>query len=89
MLTRCCVTHRLGTSFHVERSLDALKALPSSQRAECKYDSLISDPIGTVESIYAAFGMRVSDEFRANMQQFIKDFPQHRRGPTKVSDMCV
>jgi hypothetical protein len=44
------------------------------------YPDLVADPIGTMETLYRAFGMELSGQAAANMKRFLKENPQHKHG---------
>jgi len=56
-----------------------------NQFLDINYHQLISDPIGTVRRIYEYFGYEYSDEFEANMKQWLRDNQQGKYGRVKYS----
>jgi hypothetical protein len=52
---------------------------------DVEYHALVADPIGTVERIYEAFGMQLSNIARQRMHAFIQSNPQHKHGVHRYS----
>lgn len=48
-------------------------------------EELVRDPIAAVERLYGELGYEVSDEFRANMRQYMADNPRHKYGKVPYS----
>jgi hypothetical protein len=55
-------------------------ALPADQIADVIYDDLTTDPLGTVEQLYAGWGWPVSDTLRANLGAYLESRHTHRSG---------
>jgi hypothetical protein len=47
---------------------------------DVNYDDVMEQPIETVRRIYDHFGLKWSDEFEADMQSWLRDNPQGKRG---------
>lgn len=56
-----------------------------NQFFDIDYHQLITDPIGTVRRIYEHFGYEYSEEFEANMKQWLRDNQQGKYGRVKYS----
>ncbi len=44
------------------------------------YANLVSDPMGTIKSIYEGFGLELSPEADERMRSYLADSPQHKHG---------
>jgi hypothetical protein len=63
--------------------IDQLEAgvVPPRQMCHVQYRDLVADPIATVESIYAHFGIELSDEGRGAMASYMEENPRDNRPP--------
>jgi hypothetical protein len=70
----------------LEMQMDAVTAerdaglLPPDQIADVIYDDLTSDPLRTVERLYAGWDLPISDAFRANLDAYLHARHTHRSG---------
>ncbi|KAJ8601649.1 hypothetical protein CTAYLR_009823 [Chrysophaeum taylorii] len=69
----------------IHRATKALKHNPG-KCAHVAYDDLVADPLATVERLYAAIGLAVSDEFRDRIRAYLdrnnaqrEQIPRHLR----------
>ncbi|MCB9100061.1 MAG: sulfotransferase [Anaerolineales bacterium] len=69
----------LVLQFHNQNSDMAQRAM------HIMYEDLTADPIGTIEQIYDHFGYQMTDEFRANMQDYLSQNRQHKHGKPRYS----
>jgi hypothetical protein len=53
-------------------------ALPNDQMSDVIYDDLTSDPMGTIENLYAGWGLPVSEPFRAALSTYLHARHTHR-----------
>jgi len=51
-----------------------------SQIADCAYTDLVADPIGTVRTLYARFGLDYTPAFEERMRRWLAANPQGRHG---------
>ena len=51
----------------------------------CNYQSLITDPIGTVKSIYNNFDLELTKASEDNMKQYLNANPQNKHGKHRYS----
>jgi hypothetical protein len=58
--------------------------LPLGQIQDVRYVDLVSDPLGTVESLYATWDLNLSDTARSQMQSYVD--ARHARRDTKAHD---
>jgi len=49
--------------------MEIRKELPAEQLVEIRYDDLIADPEGTVQTIYRKFNLKMNDEFSAKLER--------------------
>jgi len=52
----------------------------TAQVQDVHYLDLLHDPLGTMERIYAGFGLQLMPETRERMAAWLRDNPQHKRG---------
>lgn len=66
--------------------IDQLEAglIPKDRIFNPLFTELTADPIGTVEAMYAHFGMHLSDEGRAAMVEYMQDNPRDSRPPHQI-----
>jgi hypothetical protein len=64
----------------VERALRARASLPAERFHDVFYQDFIADPIQSVRSSYAAFGLPLDDDTLASMQQHVRKSPRNRHG---------
>jgi hypothetical protein len=64
----------------IERAMTVLDGLRADRWANVYYDDLVRDPIGTVESLYAALGMQLSPTARSTMDRYLAENPKDRFG---------
>lgn len=59
--------------FHVglQRILSARRRLPADRFSDVSFSSLMSDPLGTVEELYAGLGLALAEEVRERMAAFV------------------
>lgn len=58
---------RLGARFY-QRLLELSREMPPDRFCTVRYDHLLDDPVGTVETIYAQMGWEMSDAHRARLE---------------------
>jgi hypothetical protein len=61
------------------------KSAVAQKAFHARYEELIADPVAFVERIYAHFGYEMTDEFRANMREYIAENRQHKHGKPSYS----
>jgi hypothetical protein len=49
------------------------------------YDSLVSDPVGTVQGIYAHFDLPWTDAYASDLQEFVQRNPKNKHGTHRYS----
>jgi hypothetical protein len=54
--------------------------LPGDQIADVVYDDLTTDPLGTIERLYAGWGWPVTDAFAAALSAYLESRHTHRSG---------
>ena len=70
----------------LELMMDAVTAerdsgvLPEDRIADVRYRDLVADPVGTVEALYRAWDLEVTDAFRARLSAYLEDH-RHSRVP--------
>jgi hypothetical protein len=70
----------------LEMQMDAVtaerdaNALPDDQIADVIYDDLTTDPVGTIEALYAGWDLPLSDAFRAALADYLQARHTHRTG---------
>jgi hypothetical protein len=52
--------------------------LPDDQISDVIYDDLTSDPVGTIETLYAGWGLPVTEQFRAALTAYLQARHTHR-----------
>ncbi len=57
----------------------------ASQIHDCRYQDLLSDPIGTVRRIYDAFGLDYTDDFERRMKRYLGNNQQGKHGRHRYS----
>lgn len=72
-------------SHQVEQGMKARSAIDSQRICDINFNSLVNDPIGTVEKIYGYFGYEMSQAMRQNLQQYISDNPRYKHGKYSYS----
>lgn len=60
-------------------------AIPAGQIHHMLYRDLIDDPLGSVEKMYAHFGLPLTQEARAAMQRYLADNPRDARPPHRFA----
>jgi hypothetical protein len=72
---------------HYRMLCDEGRKRPSDRWVQVRYESLIENPIATVERIYAAFGWPISAAYRARLQHAAREGrrfkTRHRYDPSK------
>ena len=59
-------------------------ALPRESLCNVRYQDFVGDPMGTIEGIYEAFGLEMTDEGRTAMQRYMDDNPRLRPPGARV-----
>jgi hypothetical protein len=83
--------HRIGKDWAdrwamaLERFLRVRDKSPAAQFMDISYEELVTEPIGTVESVYSFLGSSLCDEARSRMQAFIDRNPQNKHGRHRYS----
>lgn len=57
----------------------------SKRALHIQYEELVADPVGVVERIYAHFGYKMTEDFRANMKAHLSHNRQHKHGKPDYS----
>ena len=60
-------------------------ALPPSQFRDVRYRDLMSDPWGTIDGVYAQFGLELRPQARERMQQYLAHKPRGKFGRHEYS----
>ncbi len=82
------VGRELADSLHsgLERYLRARDGgAPPERFLDLDYHELMADPLGTVERIYAHFGMALSTEAEALMERYLAEHPKDKHGRHEYS----
>jgi hypothetical protein len=69
----------------LSRAAAARTRWPADRFVDVRYPELVADPLRVVTSIYAAFGLELTDQTRAAMQQYVDAHPQHKAGVHRYS----
>lgn len=76
-----------GCAFIFQREIEQREngALPDERFIDVHFDSLVRDPVGTVESVYARLGWSVDDSLRARVRGYAAHKPRGSRGTHRYS----
>ncbi len=71
-----------ATAGRLEHVIDQRETgvVPGSSIADSRYQDLMDDPMGCIESIYAHFGMSLSESSRAAMEAYLDAKPKGKFG---------
>ncbi|EDN69749.1 conserved hypothetical protein [Beggiatoa sp. PS] len=65
---------------YVERAMTVRENADASRFYDVKYVDFIKDPMKTIRQIYDYFGYQFSEQMENNINQWIEENPQHKRG---------
>lgn len=69
----------------LEREMQVRDADTSSRFYDIHYHTLVQDPIGTVQQIYAYFGYDFHPQIAENIKNWLAQNPQHKHGVHQYS----
>ena len=64
----------------IQIAIEKRNKLPDRNFIDIQYNDLMSNPIQVVTDIYDNFSLNHSDEFHHNMENYLKNNPQHKFG---------
>jgi hypothetical protein len=75
----------LGWYLEAHRRSEAARAGAGDRLFDVTYPSLMSDPVGTVRTVYSRFGYPFTPEFEERIRSWLAGNPQHKHGVHRYS----
>ncbi len=78
--------HRIGREqldawgWALDRTIRARERLPDDRVVDVQFLDTITDPVGTVESVYRGLGLELTDEVAANVRAYLDENPRDKHG---------